>query len=430
MRDTLRKWAFRILHPALIQLIRKEILPCQRKLMKFIYTLKKSYLLRKVSSNPSSAMAHMEMGDLLYHLGQLEEGIRHYEKAIEIKPDLFKAYVQLELLIRLSGGEKKEDSKGNTLFDYVTYDLKPPSLDKLVACCRRMVEIFPDSEEANFKLGNALLAAHGSYDKAMYFFHQANKLKFKQTRLKGNFGLIFIPSLHRSASGYVEHSLRNGLGLHNGCAIPANVGWYPDVIISLPSFALSSWPVQDAVISYHIPATRANLMALNLSVDKLVVHVRDPRQGLVSYAHYLRYLKRTNNIYALLEARLPEDYFLLSFEDQISWQIKNSYLPVAINWINSWVEAQNDPTFYPKILFTTQEHLVADNRSFFESILEFYEIDKSRFQFPDKPVFKPNTHMRKGRVDEWKEVFTSEQCERASNMMPERLKKMFDRPEH
>ncbi len=426
MRDALRTWALKIFPPIFIQWIRRQMLPCQRKLMRLIYTLKKPSVFKKASSNLNSALAQMEMGDLLYKLGQLNEAIEYYEKAIAIAPDLFKAHVKLELSIRLSGGEKKEDSKGNVLFNHVTYDLQPPTLDKLVDCCQKMVEQFPDSQEANFKLGNALLAAKGGCNQAAYYFYQANKLKFKEARTKGDLGLIYMPALHRSGSGYVERALHHGLGLDYGTDISAHIGWYPDLLISFPSFALSLQPVPAAIISNHIPASRANLMALNLSVDRLFVHVRDPRQAVVSYVHYLQYLKRTNNIYALLEARLPENYFLFSLEDQISWQIEYSYLPVAVNWINSWVDAQNDPVFYPEILFTTHEQLVADNKGFFETILKFYDIDQSRFKFPAQPVFEKNTHMRKGSVDEFKQVFTTKQIEKASQMVPERLKKMFD----
>src|ERR1700683_4600318 len=107
MRSTLRRTALSIFPPGLIQFIRKEVLPCQRKLVQFIYTLKKPYVFKKASSNPDSAMAQMEMGDLLYKLGELGEAAGYYQKAIKIEPRLWKAHLQLELSIRLSGGEKK-----------------------------------------------------------------------------------------------------------------------------------------------------------------------------------------------------------------------------------------------------------------------------------------------------------------------------------
>ena len=91
MRAALREWALNTLPSGLIQFMRKEVLPCQRKSLRLMRQLKKPYLLKKISSNPHSALAQMDMGDLFFHLGELEEAIRHYEKAIEIDPDLFRA---------------------------------------------------------------------------------------------------------------------------------------------------------------------------------------------------------------------------------------------------------------------------------------------------------------------------------------------------
>lgn len=416
-----------VLPADVVKWIRTEIIPRYRTLTAPAYQWMLSGMLKKASLNPDAVDASIKMGWLYYKLGRLEEAIQCYKKAIELDPSLLKAYLQLELLLRLNGQKGKEDSKGNWLFDHRTYDLEKSSLEKVLACCQKMVEKFPDSVEANFKMGNALVMTRGNRQEASYFFYRATRLKLAQARLKGSPGLIFVASLPRSGSGYMKSSLIKGLGLSNRTheTIPITKWWFPDIVISPPAFALSLQPVSEDVIVDHPPASPANLTTLNISLDRLIVNVRDPRQALLSWVHYMNYFRYTNNIDGLLESQIPKDYFLLSQTEQISWQIDNFYLPVAIKWIEGWLDAQDNPLFYPKILFTTHEDLVANPKGYFESILEFYEIEKTRFVFPDKPEFKQKTHIRKGRVDEWREVFTPQQAEKASAMIPERLFSKF-----
>ena len=63
----------------------------------------------------------------------------------------------------------------------------------------------------------------------------------------------------------------------------------------------------------------------------------------------------------------------------------------------------------------------------FKSILEFYDI-----ALPDsyirRKTIKPKLgkmHYRKGSLNEWREVFTQEQIEKASNVIPESLFEEF-----
>lgn len=425
--SSLRRCLLKILPPFAIQFIRKAM-PLCRKCLKSVCRLTKPWFVKQVSSKPNSVTAHMRLGYVSYLLDQFDEAIGCYEKAIEINPHLLKAHLRLEMLIRFNGHERKEDSQGNRIFDNRTYNLDQGSRDKLLVCTRRMVEIFPDSVEANFRLANALIMALGNREEASYFFHQATKLRIAETRAKGNWGPIFVASMHRSASGFIHRSLSKGLGMPEdiGEAVPCTDWWYPDITIPMPDYALSMAPIPDSFSVGHTSGMKQNLVILNLCIDRMVVNVRDPRQGLISYVHYIRdYFRHTNNIDGLLEAHIPRDYFSLSLTDQISWQIENFYLPASIKWIQRWTDAETDTTFYPKILFTTQEKLVADPKGFFDTILDFYGFDQSLFKYPAKPSFQKNTPMRKGGVDEWRQEFTPEQIQKATQMIPDAMYQKF-----
>jgi hypothetical protein len=160
------------------------------------------------------------------------------------------------------------------------------------------------------------------------------------------------------------------------------------------------------------------------------VNVRDPRQALLSWVDHLNRTQQSRDAPTQEELFFklkycPQDYFSKSITEQINHEIESGFLPKAIKWIEGWLDAEENPSFYPKILFTQQEELVTNPKALFESILKFYEIETTKFTFPEPPKFLEGTHYRKGRTDEWREVFTPEQIEKASSLMPARLLDRF-----
>lgn len=278
----------------------------------------------------------------------------------------------------------------------------------------------------HLKCGDTLLA-QGQQDQAMRSYYQQNKIKFDKLRSEGKIGAILICGLPKSGNDYLWHSLVAGLNINNFnvCrgGIPNDILYYN---------ILQKHCAQDCVMPTHIDATPANLFFIGNYLDRLVVNIRDLRQATLSWCHYMHLLKslKESGLIALvpfIKKRLTEDdYFSMSFTEQIDFQINEYYLPLSINWVESWLNAEENKSFYPKILFTQQQDLKQNPQVFFESILDFYEIDKSKFTFPKPPEFKPGTHNRKGSVDEWREVFTPEQAERVSRMIPKRIMDRFN----
>jgi len=75
---------------------------------------------------------------------------------------------------------------------------------------------------------------------------------------------------------------------------------------------------------------------------------------------------------------------------------------------------------------------VENEDAFWNSILEFYNIEKSLFKFkpfkPEEhlnPLVEGELHYRNSRLDEWREVFTVEQCKKSTELIPEWLFKRF-----
>jgi len=281
----------------------------------------------------------------------------------------------------------------------------------------------------HLKSGDQLLA-QGQREQAMLSYYKSNQIKFKNLRSQNKIGAILICGLPKSGNDYIWHSLIQGLNIK---VFHVSRGGIPNDILYYNR--LQKHCYQDCVMPTHIDATPSNLFFIGNYLDRLVVNLRDVRQATLSWCHYMKLLKSLKDtgsipLVPFIKKTMTEDqYFSMSLTEQIDFQIKEYYLPFCIRWIESWLDADKNHLFYPKIFFTQQETLAKDPQAFFESILDFYEIDKSKFTFPEPPDFKPGTHTRKGSVNEWREVFTPEQAEKASTMIPKRILDRFGWPE-
>ena len=277
----------------------------------------------------------------------------------------------------------------------------------------------------HLKCGDTLLA-QGQQDPAMRSYYQENQIKFDKLRAEGKIGAILICGLPKSGNDYLWHSLMEGLNIN---FFHLSKGGFPND--TLYYNLIRKHCEQDCVIPNHVHANPTNLFVIGNYLDRLVVNIRDLRQATLSWCHYMHLLKSLKEsglipgVPFIKKKLIKYDYFAMSFTEQIDFQINEYYLPISIKWIETWLNAEENQSFYPKILFTQQQDLKQNPKVFFESILDFYEIDKSRFTFPKPPEFKPGTHNRKGSVDEWREVFTPEQAERVSRMIPKRIMERF-----
>lgn len=347
------------------------------------------------------------LGNIFMASNSIQEAINSYERAIEIDPKFIDCYLPL----------------GNALQE-------TQHLEKATDLYERALEIKIDSAEIHYNLANLFMSVRDQ-ERAFIHYHQSNTIKFAEDRSKGIIGRMCFISLPKSGTTYIANALEKFI---NSCSAAASSQKLlsanrPNILFKLETQS----PYKESLstlISDHAPAVPQNLFGLRMVVDRLIVHVRDPRQALLSFVYYLQQTNdyRSPEYLISTQLRLPPDYFSLSLTEQINWQIEKWYLPDAIKWIKGWIDADQDPLFYPKILFTKQEDLATEPKMFFESILNFYEIETARFVFPEKPCFQATKHLRKGSVNEWREVFTPEQIERCAEVIPELIFKKFGWP--
>lgn len=214
----------------------------------------------------------------------------------------------------------------------------------------------------------------------------------------------------------------------------------------------------------HLEASWRNKPYISAYLDKMILHVRDPRMATLEWVLFFSQLEpklnkdfassksdkeKAVNAYENVDAPgfeywlnvMPEDpryqpkgFWNMKLEEKIDVHI-NTFLKDVIEFIIGWLDAEKDPLFKTKILFTRYEDMVEDENKFWDTILDFYSIDKSLFTFkPFKPkphvnpLVEGDIHYRNSRVDEWRELFSKKQCQIATDMIPERLFKRFKWP--
>jgi hypothetical protein len=153
--------------------------------------------------------------------------------------------------------------------------------------------------------------------------------------------------------------------------------------------------------------------------QKLILHLRDPRQAFLSAIHHLDAYPDQLVYYRGLVNGADS-------MDKKALQMAPYYLQ-SVKWIQSWISLEDDI----EIMYSTHEQLVADPDKFVERYLDFYGVDRELFSYRDAMNQRKDLdfHLRVGRTNEWREVFSPEVADRLSAHLPEALKQRFDWPD-
>lgn len=231
-------------------------------------------------------------------------------------------------------------------------------------------------------------------------------------------GIVFN-TLPKSGSVFIASSLAKGLG------IPIRTishGYFPQDIVD--QSRLRTLAQGNALTQEHLDASPMNLQLLCRFLDRMVLHVRDPRQSTLSWTHHLARLKREGQedmLYFVYPAP-PRDYLELQLSAQIDWNLDH-YLPACIRWLQDWLHAI-DRLNGVRILVTTYEEFLADQEAFIQRVLGFYDIPPERFTRQEVPK-DLSTNFRKGDPEEWQQQFTVQQREKALAQLPADLRLRF-----
>lgn len=229
---------------------------------------------------------------------------------------------------------------------------------------------------------------------------------------------ILINTMPKSGSVYIHKHLGQALGmpfsnLGNGYTLADQVQYW-----SAKSFIGTS-----SIAQNHFEPSDINVQILDRLVGRWILHIRDPRQALLSWVHHLDLLKAENREDALLwvTPTPPPGYFDLDLTDKIGWNIVH-YFPALVDWLRGWLKVYDRGRF--NILLTTYDELITDEHRLFGRILDFHGIARQRFQFTPLPKDR-GVHFRKGDPDEWRSVYTPPQIEACNALLPDQLLERF-----
>ena len=227
----------------------------------------------------------------------------------------------------------------------------------------------------------------------------------RQSRIDQGLPSMLIVTQPKSGSVSVSQIFNSGFNLPSVC--------YSMVIHNV----IDSWAVDyargGACYGTHLIPSRAKVEQLKRAgIDKIIVHVRDPRQALVSFAHHVdRY-----------SDQVPEWTERAGTVSARASQMIAEYKQF-IDWISGWVNLEKDIS----ILFSTFEQYVANKEDFVERYLEFYNGDRKNFSYEDALGQHQGVdyHFRLGSTDEWRKVLNPALIKQISAMLPNRLKVKF-----
>jgi len=123
-----------------------------------------------IAKNPNSWLAHNDLGNDLFHMGQYDEAIAHLQKALEIDPDDAVAHFNLGTALLHQGRS-----------------------DEGIIQCQKALEIDPEYALAHYNLGDALFFK-GRVDEAITHYQKALELKIDSDadKIHNNLGMALL----------------------------------------------------------------------------------------------------------------------------------------------------------------------------------------------------------------------------------------------
>ncbi|MGV8996872.1 MAG: sulfotransferase domain-containing protein [Parvibaculaceae bacterium] len=221
---------------------------------------------------------------------------------------------------------------------------------------------------------------------------------------------IFVVTLPKSGTVHIGHTIRQSLGYDFTNTLvtptfPKNIVW--------PTMA-ADFQRGSMVSVSHMQADDENLSVLKrVGISKIVVHVRDPRAALLSWAHFRSTLQESSSA-------LPEQVVEmgLPLAQQIDVHIDGFYAS-SIAWLSGWL-ATDTSDF--DILWLTHEDMSVQQDAYFEALFAFHGISGTDL----KPLAKDaNGHFRTGNNADWRETLTAAQTERVNAMLPSAMAQRF-----
>lgn len=231
---------------------------------------------------------------------------------------------------------------------------------------------------------------------------------------------IFVVSMPQSGSAFVRSTLAISLGIRFDAA---------DVGPLLRGF-VDRRRLQECIrrdTSYfksHVSADPYNIDALSQSgVTRVCVHLRDPRDSLLSWLH------KSNNQFILgdhpsmneLAASgyaIRRDWSTLTRDYQQQWLVEH-YFPELCLWSKKWLDTIRSGSDGMEYMLTSFELMSRTPKSYIESLSKFYSLDLNveEIRFPELKKGSFANNFRSGKSGGYKEELSDYQIDICNKVM-------------
>lgn len=280
-------------------------------------------------------------------------------------------------------------------------------------------------------------------------------MEIKKENGKSTYPSIFLNTLPKSGSIFLYNYLSKSLNLTQ-CRIDS--AGFPETVY-IPA-GLKAFCQGNMVAQAHYEPSLNNAAALLLSMDKMCLHIRDPRSAAISWLHFMDYTnEHDSQIVRYSPQHAPyigEHWMQKKFDEKFDIIVEFFYSE-CIEWLKRWFLILNIDWKQPRkliysfstdilqpadkfamipqstvsVLLTTYEDMVLQGEmSLFQKIFKFYNIDfknLEKIQELQKVQQRDmsSMHFRKGKIDSWKTECSREQQQILSSMIPDEWSTYF-----
>lgn len=304
-------------------------------------------------------------------------------------------------------------------------------IERAIAVLGQMRRQYPTNVPVQGQLANLLLARGqaaeaeaicSSMQLALYPIRATPEefVQRRQSALLSGLPPMLINALPKSASESIWNRLAAGLDMAQA---HVSLGLFPDCTLVGPRVAQLA--EGGLIAKEHLPASPHNLAMLDrFGVRKMLFHQRDPRQATLSWAHFVKD-DVSMRLMAPIWRRIvpPAEVLARDLNAVIDWSI-DKYLPLAVDFIAGWAEVADRGDSKLDVLFLDFETFRSEPKAYIDRVLGFYRIAPERYREREGEAAEV-VHLRKGAIEEWREVFSAEQARRAWEAIPPALAARF-----
>jgi len=173
----------------------------------------------------------------------------------------------------------------------------------------------------------------------------------------------------------------------------------------------------------HLNASPENLDRLaRAGIKKILVHLRDPRQTTLSWAHYMEEGAVARHGRRLYERIVSSDITPVSmldapFAEKLDWYAEHIF-PRFMEWILGWIRVRDtDRRFDVRVMEFRQ--LKEQPLAYMQEAAAFFGVpcEINRVAAPRQGV----ANFRAGQMDEWRQAFNPGQIDRMTRQIPETI---------